>query len=117
MQVYPFDEPWETMYSGQQAEALNRDFYASNDQLRKLRPPLPQIHYLPPRFGYPSYDVRQPNIMQVFGIDRAQPAMLPDVEKGRNVGFPKEREDMFSSSDTYTGYNGIGSGGWGGSGA
>jgi hypothetical protein len=71
----------------------------SADQLRALRPPLPQIEYLPPRFGYPDYAERQWDILQVFDITR-----LPS---GRVPGFPrmhqKDRVDYSGTQSTSQG--------------
>jgi len=78
--VHPWDQPWATLYEKQEAEALDRALALSDAQLRRLRPPLPQIVWLPPRFGYPTYDQRQWGVMQVFGLTR--------TPSGRIPGFP-----------------------------
>ena len=51
----------------------------SADQLRALRPPLSQIVFLPPRFGYPLYAERQWDVMQVFGITRLPSGEIPGM--------------------------------------
>lgn len=53
------------------------------DQLRALRPPLPQIIHLPPRFGYPDYASRQWNVLDVFGIDRMPSGRIPGMPTTR----------------------------------
>lgn len=53
----------------------------SADELRALRPPLPQIQYLPPRFGYPPYIDRQWDVMQVFGITRMPSGQIPGMPR------------------------------------
>lgn len=93
MQVRPYDEPWETNYSRQANDALAAATKMSAAQLRALRPPLPQIEYLPPRFGYPDYAERQWDILQVFDITR-----LPS---GRVPGFPRmHQKDRVDYSQT-----------------
>lgn len=82
MNVRPFDQPWETNYARQADEAFARAT-VPDAVLRGLKPPLPQIEYLPPRFGYPSYDERQWGIMEVFGITRSP--------NGGTSGFPRTR--------------------------
>jgi hypothetical protein len=84
MQIRPDDSPWANLYQRQADEALAMATSMSADQLRALRPPLPQIEYLPPRFGYPTYEERQWDVLQVFGISRLPPGQLP--------GFPRMRQ-------------------------
>lgn len=69
------------------------------DQLRALGPPLPQIVYLPPRFGYPSYAERQWSVMQVFGIDRLPSGQIPGVPQMRG-------EDRVDYSRSQGGFQG-----------
>ena len=99
MLVRPFDQPWETNYQRQADDAFAAAESMSDDELRALRPPLPQIMYLPPRFGWPTYEERQWNVMQVFGITR-----LPS---GRIPGRPQTRgEDRVDYSRNQGGYTG-----------
>lgn len=79
MQVSPYAQPWSSNYQRQSEEAFWVAESATADQLRALRPPLPQIQYLPPRFGYPTYAERQPTVLDVFGIDRINPGYLPST--------------------------------------
>lgn len=95
MQVMPFAQPWQTNYQRQADEALAGAYALSADQWRELRAPLPQIEWLPPRFGYPTYDQRQWNVMQVFGITRLPTGQIP--------GFPqmhgKDRVDYSQAQE------------------
>lgn len=108
-------QPWANNYQRQADDAFNRATSMSDDELRQLRPPLPQIPYLPPRFGYPTYEERQWNIMQVFGIDRLPSGGLPPRPSIR----PQDRVDYSGSqaamagSDRNTNYSplGLGAGG------
>lgn len=84
MLVLPYSEPFATMYQRQADEALENAVGPSDAYWRALRPPLPQIKYLPPRFGYPTYVERQPTILQVFGISRSPNGAIP--------GFPQMRQ-------------------------
>lgn len=77
MIVAPYAQPWANNYQRQSEEAFWVAEKATAQQLRELRPPLPQIQYLPPRFGYPGYVDRQPTVMQVFGINRQEPGFMP----------------------------------------
>jgi hypothetical protein len=79
MLVEPASQPWATNYQRQSEDAFWVAESATAQQLRALRPPLPQIQFLPDRFGYPSYVDRQPTVMQVFGIDRVNPGYLPQT--------------------------------------
>lgn len=83
MLVRPFDEPFQNNYQRQANDALEMAYSASADELRALRPPLPQIQYLPPRFGYPSYVDRQWGVMQVFGLTRTPAGRIPGMPTTR----------------------------------
>lgn len=96
MFVRPFDQPWETNYQRQADDAFAVAESMSADQLRALRPPLPQIEYLPPRFGYPTYPERQWNIMQVFGITRTPAGRIP----GLPTMHGKDRVDYSESQSS-----------------
>lgn len=99
MLVRPFDEPFATNYQRQADDAFAAAESMSANQLRALRPPLPQIQFLPPRFGYPDYVDRQWTVMQVFDITR-----LPS---GRIPGLPTTRgEDRVDYSRNQGGYQG-----------
>ena len=90
MQVRPFDQPWETNYQRQADDAFAAATAMSAAQLRALRPPLPQIQYLPPRFGYPDYAARQATIFQVFGLTQAPDGSIPGLPTMRGkdrVGY------------------------------
>lgn len=97
MLVSPAAQPWATNFQRQSEEAFWVAEQASRAQLLALRPPLPQIQYLPPRFGYPSYADRQPTVMQVFGIDRITPGYMPPGKPGD--GFEDTR---YQGSDRLT---------------
>jgi hypothetical protein len=89
--VMPFPTPWENLYQRQADEAFYAATGASDAELRALRPPLPQIIFLPDRFGYPSFVERVPTIWSVFGIARKPPAMLPSIPPKPQtpvLGFP-----------------------------
>jgi hypothetical protein len=81
MQVQLPPQPWINNYARQADEAFNASTVMTDDELRALRPPLPQIQYLPPRFGYPSYADRQWSIMQVFGITRTPSGDIPGMPR------------------------------------
>jgi hypothetical protein len=97
--VFPPDQPWSTLYQKQADEALERAWSLSDEQLRNLRPPLPQIHYLPPRFGYLSYADRQPTVMDVFGIARSPSGAIPGMPKMHG----KDRVDYSQSQSEVEG--------------
>ena len=86
MLITPPATPWENLYQAQGDEAFERAESMSADQLRALRPPLPQIIMNPPRFGYPTYIERQWSVLQVFGITRLPSGAVP--------GMPRMREDQ-----------------------
>jgi hypothetical protein len=79
--VKPFDQPWQTNYQRQADDAFAAATSMSEDELRALQPPLPQIQWLPPRFGYPSFVERQWDIMQVFGITRLPSGEIPGMPR------------------------------------
>lgn len=108
----PFGQPWETNYQRQADDAFAAATSMSADQLRALRPPLPQIQFLPPRFGYPSYADRQWDIMQVFDINRAAPGYLPDrpgSRQDRRVDYSRVQSGD-QGSDRNTNYDALGLG-------
>jgi hypothetical protein len=95
----PFGQPWETNYARQADDAFAAATSMSADQLRAMRPPLPQIQYLPPRFGYPPYANRQWDVMAVFGITRLPSGQIP--------GLPQMHgEDRVDYSRSQGGNNG-----------
>lgn len=94
--IRPFDQPWSTNFARQQAEAFDRALGMSADELRALGPPLPQIVYLPPRFGYPTYDQRQWGVMEVFGITRTPAGRIPGMPRMHG----KDRVDYTRSQST-----------------
>lgn len=99
MNVMPASQPWATLYQRQADDAFSAATSMSADQLRALRPPLPQIIWDPPRFGYPTYDQRQWNVMQVFGITRLPSGKIP--------GLPQMHgEDRVDYSRNQGGYQG-----------
>jgi hypothetical protein len=111
--VIPPDQPWETNYQRQGNDALERAYGVSDDQWRALRPPLPQIQYLPPRFGYPSYDQRQWNVMQVFGMTRDPVGRIPAMPSTRpqdRVDYTQYQGDQ-EGSDRNVNYDPLGLGG------
>jgi hypothetical protein len=79
--VKPPDTPWATNYQRQADDAFAAAESMSADQLRALRPPLPQIMANPPRFGWPTYAERQWNIFQVFGITRLPSGQIPGMPR------------------------------------
>ena len=111
--VTPYAQPWANNYQRQSEEAFWVAESATAAQLRMLQPPLPQIQYLPPRFGYPGYVERQPTVMQVFGIDRINPSYLPQTPlKKPGDGFEDTR---YEGSDRLTNGGdplGLGGAGW-----
>jgi hypothetical protein len=94
--VRPFDEPWQTNYQREANDALEAAMGPSDAYWRALRPPLPQIPYLPPRFGYPTYVERQWTVMQVFGITRTPNGTIPGMPTTR----PEERTDYSKVQQT-----------------
>jgi hypothetical protein len=102
MQVMPFPQPWETNYQRQADDAFAAAASMSTAQLRSLRPPLPQITFLPPRFGYMPYPDRQPTVLQVFGIDRIQPGYLPPVPTTMRKPGDVFEDTRFQGSDRLT---------------
>jgi len=116
MLVRPFGQPWATNYQRQADDAFAAATSMSDAQLRRLRPPLPQIEYLPPRFGYPSYIDRQWNVMQVFGITRTPSGAIPGMPRMRQedrVGYSQNQAAM-DGSERYGGNQdplGLGGGG------
>lgn len=79
MQVQLPPQPWINNYARQADDAFNAATSMSEDELRALRPPLPQIMMNPPRFGWPTYAERQWDIMQVFGITRLPSGKIPGM--------------------------------------
>ena len=113
MQVRPFPQPWETNYARQADDAFAAATSMSADQLRALRPPLPQIQYLPPRFGYMPYAFRQWDVMQVFGITRLPSGAIPGMPqmKGEDRVDYARYQGGIEGSDRNTDYDGLGLGG------
>lgn len=99
MNVRPPAQPWANNYQRQADEAFAAATSMSADELRALRPPLPQIQYLPQRFGYPSYPDRQWGVMQVFGITRLPSGGLPAMP----VNHANDRVDYSGSQSTQQG--------------
>lgn len=118
MQVRPFDQPWETNYARQADDAFAAAESMSADQLRALRPPLPQIIYLPPRFGYPTYDQRQWNVMQVFGITRMPSGAISGMPRmhGDDRTDYSRSQSRTQGSERNANYDPLGMGAGGGSG-
>ena len=115
MLVRPPETPWENNYQRQSDEAFQRAI-APDAFLRKLKPPLPQIEYLPPRFGYPNYADRQWDVMQVFGITRTPSGQIPGMPRMRGKDRVDYTQSQSSSqgSDRNSGSNdalGMGAGG------
>lgn len=114
MQVSPAPNPWQTNFQRQQQEAFDQALGMSADQLRALRPPLPQIQWLPPRFGYPGYIDRQWSVMQVFGIDRTPSGNIPGIPQMRQedrVDYSKSQSTTQGSDRNTLGQSGIIGGG------
>ena len=103
MQEAPYAQPWANNYQRQSEEAFWVAESATADQLRALQPPLPQIQYLPPRFGYPGYAERQATVMQVFGIDRVNPSYMP-AQQPSTVRKPGDgfEDTRYEGSDRLT---------------
>jgi hypothetical protein len=112
MQVAPYRQPWATNYQRQADDAFAAATSMSADQLRAIRPPLPQIEFLPPRFGYPPYSMRQWDVMQVFGITRLPSGSIPGMPQMRE----EDRVDYSryqgggDGSDRNSNYDGLGLG-------
>lgn len=83
------------MYQRQADDALAAAAGPSDDYWRALGPPLPQIEWLPDRFGYPAFVDRVPTIMSVFGIDRMPMAGIPGMPRMRG----QDRVDYTKSQD------------------
>lgn len=81
MIVEPYRQPWATNYQRQADDAFAAAESMTADQLRALRPPLPQIMAFPPRFGYPTYAERQWGVLQVFGITRLPSGEIPGLPR------------------------------------
>lgn len=109
-------KPWINNYERQADEAFNRATSMTDDQLRQIRPPLPQIQYLPPRFGYPDYIDRQWTVLQVFGITRLPPGSMPRGGAPKMERTNQDRVDysgqqaVSQGSDRNTGYSPLSSG-------
>jgi hypothetical protein len=115
MLVRPPDQPWSTNYQRQADDAFDAATSATSDELRALRPPLPQIQFLPPRFGYPLYIDRQWDVMQVFGITRTPSGNIPGMPTTRGderVDYSRN-QGGYQGSDRNTGQSplGLGAGG------
>ena len=113
--VRPYDQPWQNNYARQANDAFDAATSMSADELRALRPPLPQIEYLPPRFGYPLYAQRQWDVLQVFGITRLPSGRIPGMPstKGEDrVDYSREQGGG-AGSDRNVNYDplGLGAGG------
>lgn len=115
MLVRPFDQPWETNYQRQADDAFAAATSLSSDELRALRPPLPQIQMLPPRFGYPDYVERQWDVMQVFGITRMPSGNIPGMPRmhGEDRVDYSRSQGGGAGSDRNTNYDALGLGGGG----
>jgi hypothetical protein len=98
--VRPFDQPWETNYTREANDALERAWGPSDDAWRALRPPLPQIMAFPPRFGYPSYADRQPGVLQVFGLTRTPVGRIPGMPSTRGDDRVDYSQDQGSQSSS-----------------
>lgn len=71
----------------------------SRGQLMALRPPLPQIQFLPPRFGYVPYQERQWTLWDVFDITKSPRGYIPGMPSTR----PEERVDYSRNQGGYAG--------------
>lgn len=67
---------------------------APEDVVRMLTPPLPQIVAFPPRFGWPTYEQRQPGIEEVFDLDR----MYGDFSADRSGSYTGSARNVTSDS-------------------
>lgn len=105
MRVQLPPEPWANNYQRQADDATNMALYATDEEWRELQPPLPQIEYLPPRFGYLDYADRQPTVISVFGINRLQPAGLPPTRQAARQ-MKMTGADRVNYSGTQGGTNG-----------
>src|ERR1035437_6111165 len=116
MQVRPPDAPWANNYQRQADDAFSAATSMSADQLRALRPPLPQIVYLPPRFGYPLYQDRQWDVMQVFGITRLPSGAIPGMPQMHGedrVDYSRDQSTTQSSDRNTNSGDPLGLGGGG----
>jgi hypothetical protein len=113
--VEPYRQPFQTNYQRQADDAFAAAESMSADQLRALRPPLPQIQWLPPRFGYPLYQDRQWNVMQVFGITRLPSGEIPGMPRMHGedrVDYSRSQSrDQASPRNENTDALGLGAGG------
>lgn len=107
-------QPWSLMYQRQADEAFARDYEMSADQIRLIRPPLLQIRFLPPRFGYPDYVDRQMTVMQVFGITRLPSGRIPGLPQTRGedrVDYSRNQSAQQGSTRLSNGGDPLGLGG------
>jgi len=77
--IYPPDHPWENNWERLQTEALRRAFAFTPEELRRIKPPLPQVHDRP-RFGYRPYR-DQPTLDDVIGLMGKNPSDLGSEER------------------------------------
>ena len=115
--VRPPDKPWSTQYQKQADDTFDALTSVSTDELRALRPPLPQIQWLPDRFGYPPYIDRQWGVLQVFGITRTPSGNIPSMPTTRGDDRVDYSRDQATSqgSDRNTGSGdplGLGGASW-----
>jgi hypothetical protein len=59
--------PWQSNEERLVTTALEAAMLMPADEIRALKPPLPQIQLFPPRFGYPT---EAPGILDVVNLDR-----------------------------------------------
>ena len=114
MLARPYDSPWLTNYQKQADDALAIAQSATADQLRALRPPLPQIVMDPPRFGYPPYAERQWDVLQVFGISRTPSGNIPAMPRSQEdrVDYSRSQSaDQGSDRNSLNDALGMGAGG------
>lgn len=64
-----FFRPWDSHEQYITGMAVASQMDMTGDEIRQIRPPLPRVQALPPRFGYPSYQDQQIGIRDIVRLD------------------------------------------------
>ena len=84
--VYDKSRPWETNEQRITGMALASNALMSSEEIRAIRPPIPRIAMLPPRFGYSQ---------RVFGIQDV--VRLNELYPGARVDYSGTQSGLMSS--------------------